>query len=224
MGDAVPSSDGHLLTLTLSGPSFAQRALPASALRDIAAFQELAVAVASGIWKQRHPNRGRLPARFADQIEPRLSGMGTGSVKLLYVDPSVDDSSLPPVSAGEVTATAEAVDRLLDATESGIRGEIDADLPLEHTHALSRLWRSLKDEDALIVQRSTRSPINLHQEARQVFRATVEDAVAQFASGVGHGTIGEMHALLRKHFDALPIDVWKDAEPVVGLESGGVTQ
>ena len=224
MGDSLPASEEPFLTLTLSGPSFAQHTLPAPALRDIADFQDLVVAVASGLWKRQHPSQGRLPAHFADRIEPRLSGMGSGSVKLLYADPSVGTPSLPPVSADEVTATTEAVDRLLDATESGIHGKIDADLPLEHTHALSRLWRSLKDEDALIVQRSTRSPINLHQKARQIFRLAVEDAVARLAPDVDRGTVGEMHALLRKHFDVLPAGVWEDAEPVIDAESGSTTQ
>ena len=210
------STDGEqpLVVLRFEGPTFEGHDLPANALRELALFQEMFVDVAADIWRARHPRHGRLPNGFAAAVEPRMSSLGSGSVEVRYASPfSAQSDRDTRVRAADAAFASEACDLVLDALHEGASGRIHPDLSSKTIGRLSKLGSSLNDNDSIVAQCGERAPVRLDRDARMAFRRAVTAAHAATVDAPA-ATIGDLVALIDRHFGDVPDEVWAASPPL----------
>lgn len=137
-------------TLVFEGDRF-KAAMPVQALPELAAYQELVLAVAKGLFAARNPQRKNVPRGFADSFR-------------LVLD-RVEGGSAVPVLLRETTPTSEGLlgklghdfyDQARDVVERSIRAvaegrEIPSEMPRDALAKFNAFGRTLADDEAIVV-------------------------------------------------------------------------
>ena len=202
-----------LIVLKFDGPTFEGHDLPATALRELARFQEAFVDVAADIWHARHPHSGRLPNGFAAMMEPRMNSLSPGSVEVGYasrVDALVNPDA--EIEVEEVSFASETCGLMLDALQEGAAGRVHRELSLKTIERLSKLGSSLGEEDSIVAHNGRHSTVRLDRDAREAFRGAAISARAAAAEAPS-ATIGDLVALIDRHFGDVLDEVWAASPP-----------
>lgn len=201
-----------LIVLKFEGPTFEGHNLPASALRELARFQEAFVDVAADIWRARHPHSERLPNGFAAMMEPRMNSLVPGSVEVGYALP-VDAlaNSDAAMEVEEASFASKTCGLMLDALQEGAAGRVHYELSLKTIERLSKLGSSLGEEDSIVAHNGRHSTVRLDRDAREAFRGAAISARA--AAEAPSATIGDLVALIDRHFGDVPDEVWAASPP-----------
>ena len=202
-----------LIVLKFEGPTFEGHDLPATALRELARFQEAFVNVAVDIWHARHPHSERLPNGFAAMMEPRMNSLSPGSVEVGYTSP-VDALANRDAEIGVEQApfASETCGLMLDALQEGAAGRVHRKLSPKTIERLSKLGSSLGEEDSIIAHNGRHSTVRLDRDAREAFRGAAISARATAAEAPS-ATIGDLVALIDRHFGDVPDEVWTASPP-----------
>ncbi|MCD2115005.1 hypothetical protein LQ384_28425 [Rhodococcus rhodochrous] len=81
--------------MRLSGVRFESEGMPADALVEVAAFEDILRSLVRLYWLDRHPHRQRVPAGYDREITLRLTKIGEGSaVPVLEYDPALHTDDL----------------------------------------------------------------------------------------------------------------------------------
>ena len=201
-----------LIALKFEGPTFEGHDLPATALRELALFQEAFVDVAADIWHARHPHSRRLPNGFAAMMEPRMNSLGPGSVEVGYASPIEALTNLDAATeVEEAPLVLETCELVLDALQEGAAGRVHPDLSLKTVERLSKLGASLSEEDSIVAHAEQRPAVRLDCDAREAFRGAATSA--RTAAEAPSATIGDLVALIDHHFGDVPDEVWAASPP-----------
>ena len=201
-----------LIMLKFNGPTFAGDALPASALREIALFQEAFVRVAEEIWRSGNPVWPGLPPGFAEAVEPRMRSLRAGEAELGCC-PALNGRDEPDGAAG---AFAAAGDLILAGLMKGTDGHLHSDLSLATLDKLSGFGASLGADDSITVQWGARPPVQVDRWGRNALRRAAL-AACEAAAGAPRATVGDLLKLADRTFGQVPDEVWAEL-PVLGPE------
>ena len=201
-----------LIVLKFEGPTFEGHDLPASALREIALFQEAYVRVAEEIWRSSNPVRPGLPPGFAAAVEPRMRSLRAGEVELGCC-PALNGQDEPD---GAAVAFAAAGDLILAGLKQGTDGSLHSDLSLATLDKLSGFGASLGTDDSITVQWGAHPPVRVDRWGRNALRRAAL-AACEAAAGAPRATVGDLLKLADRTFGQVPDEVWAEL-PVLGPE------
>ena len=138
-------TDFPFLRLRLVGSRFESHSVPLDLLRDVAALEQMVMAVARLKFLERHPDRQRSPRGFTDGVGLALSAVGKGSatieIELVQRRPDL----LPPDDQGYFGQARDAIVAALDAAEHG-RSATDF-LPEQALSYFDRIGRGLEEDE-----------------------------------------------------------------------------
>lgn len=204
-----------LITLRFEGPSFDSSGLPASALREIALFQEAFVQVAQEVWRTGNPVWPGLPEGFAETVEPRMRSLRAGEVDLGW-PPALSGQGWQ-VGQDEMHATLAATGAMiLTALDCGAKGDLHPDLSRPATDKLSSFGATLMPQDAITVHWGDRLPVRVDRWGRNALRRAAL-AACEAAAGAPRATVGDLLKLVDSTFGQVPDEVWAEL-PVLGPE------
>ncbi len=127
------------------GPRFEEHTLPVAAVKDLAAYEELILELAKHLYREKHPNRARVPKGFGNDFNLHLEKIEEGSTvpRLVAVYAGLQMLvSLP----GEFGEARELVNRVI-ATEAG--QAFPTGFPKEFYSYFNRIGRSLAKNEAI---------------------------------------------------------------------------
>ena len=198
-----------LITLRFEGPSFDSGDLPASALREIALFQEAFVQVAEEIWRGGNPVWAGLPEGFAETVEPRMRSLRDGEAELGWPLTLNGQSG-----QDETQATRAATGALiLTALERGADGELHPDLSLSATDKLSDFGATLMPQDSITAHWGAHPPVRVDRWGRNALRRAAL-AACEAAAGAPRATVGDLVKLADRTFGQVPDEVWAESPPL----------
>ena len=201
-----------LITLRFEGPSFDSRDLPASALREIALFQETFVQIAEEIWRGGNPAWAGFPEGFAETIEPRLRSVRDGEADLGW--PLPVNGQTPPAGQDETHATLAAAGALiLKALERGTQGDLHPDLSLPAADKLSGFGATLMPQDSITAHWGVHPPVRVDRWSRNALRRAAL-AACDAAAGAPRATVGDLLKLADRTFGQVPDEVWAESPPL----------
>lgn len=155
------------LSPKLTGPRFDDHSIPLEFLKDLAALQEMLVAVAKQRYMKDHPERKRLPGGFTDGIDLKLTAIDEGSAipKIALV---LALSTLFPMHEQQsyFEQAREAIVSTIGAAE---RSATVSEFLSEDTLAyFDRVGRSLREGEAIEFRTPTQqTPVKLTPESRE---------------------------------------------------------
>jgi hypothetical protein len=98
------------------GGRFDTAALPIDVLSDLAAYRDLIVALAKHLFRQRHPERKRLPKGFIDTFELSIRTIEQGSTIPVLARTGPDSPNLPLINGeDDFTRARDLVEEVLEA-------------------------------------------------------------------------------------------------------------
>ena len=198
-----------LITLRFEGPSFDGGDLPASALREIALFQEAFIQVAEEIWCGGNPVWAGLPEGFAETVEPRMRSLRDGEVELGW--PLTLNGQ---AGQDETQATRAATGALiLTALERGANGDLHPDLSLSATDKLSDFGATLMPQDSITAHWGTHPPVRVDRWGRNALRRAAL-AACEAAADAPPATVGDLVKLIDRTFGQVPDEVWAESPPL----------
>lgn len=198
-----------LITLRFEGPSFDSRDLPASALREIALFQETFVQVAEEIWRDSNPAWTGFPEGFAEIVEPRMCSLHDGEVELGWPPPA--NGQAPPAGQDETLAAASAL--ILKTLERGASGELHPDLSLPAADKLSGFGATLMPQDSITAHWGTHPPVRVDRWGRNALRRAAL-AACEAAADAPPATVDDLVKLIDRTFGQVPDEVWAESPPL----------
>ena len=200
-----------LIVLRFEGPTFAGDGLPASALREIALFQEVFVQVAEEIARAGNLAWGGLPEGFAEAVEPRVRSLRGGKVELGWPPPNGQGRRAAQDETHATVAAAGAL--ILTALERGIAGDLHPDLSLTAADKLSGFGATLMQQDSITAHWGNRPPVRVDRSGRNALRR----AACEAADAAPRATVGDLIKLAESTFGQVPDEVWAEL-PVLGPE------
>jgi hypothetical protein len=150
----------------LVGARFEDHSIPLEILKDLAVLEEMVVEVAKWEFLQDHPNRRRVPRRFAEGIELRLMEIEEGSAILVIV--LVAKMVLFPSQAQRYMERArDSIVSAIGVAEKGTAA-ITEHLPETVLGFFDRFGRGLRDGEAIeFPSATTQEPVRLTRETRR---------------------------------------------------------
>jgi hypothetical protein len=138
-------------TLIFQGDRF-RAAMPVEVLPELAAYQELVVSVAKGMYARRNPQRKRLPNGFVDSFRLTLERVEEGSAI-----PVVLRETTPATYALVAKLGLDYFEEARQVVESSIRAAVSdletlpVDMSPEVLAKFNAFGKTLKDDDAIVV-------------------------------------------------------------------------
>lgn len=144
------TEDTREFNLRYVGDRFQGGRLPVEVLLDLPAFRDLVVAFAKLAWKERHPDRKRVPKGFDKSFTFDLTDVAPGSAipKLAW---RADDrqQSLPGFEGDLKEVLDEGYQRFIDLVANAEVENVGTALSAEQIYALNRLGSGLKDNERI---------------------------------------------------------------------------
>ncbi|MGW9169720.1 hypothetical protein ACWGPP_18875, partial [Agromyces sp. NPDC055657] len=139
--------------MRLSGRRFDSAGMPADALVEVAAFEDLLRSLVRLYWLDRHPNRTRLPKGYDSTITLRLTAIGTGSaVPVLEYDSALmpDDIFGPHEITQDFERAVEAIDDFINYGFSD-KGRIPSDIQRLPSGKVKKFGQTMRKGEAIQV-------------------------------------------------------------------------
>lgn len=193
--------EGKSFSLRYVGRRFDRARLPLDVLADLPALRDLIAALAKQEFRQKNPDRKRVPQGFDKSISFALTGVEDGSARPVFVlDHEMAQQNLPNIGDGMEEIVGRAYERVAKIFDDAAAGRFPQALPQDAIHALSKLGANIqKDEhiefegttgaDGNVVSLDTYRRKNLLTRVRETY--TVEFDSVGILSGVDatHNTI-----------------------------------
>lgn len=171
------------------GPRFDRKNLPVALLDNIKAYQELLLDLAEEIWREKNPERQRLPKNFRKNLSLSLSHIEDGSaVAVLKRDESVSAALLPDEYSVNYMALAQS--RFLEIARAANEDRPIEGMPAKARNPLKLLLQDLREgegiEFASRTKRDARNPrVRFSQKTRDRILENTKDDRQKKISGIG---------------------------------------
>ena len=144
------ADDTREFNLRYVGARFQGGRLPVEVLLDLPAFRDLVVAFAKAAWKDKHPERSRVPKGFDKSLTLDLLDIAEGSAIPKLEWRATDEQQNLPGFDGDLKETLEdgyqrLVSLIATAEEEGVGRALGSD----QIYALNRLGSGLKDGERI---------------------------------------------------------------------------
>lgn len=153
MTDPFNQDTRVIAAMRLSGKRFDSEGMPADALVEVAAFEDLLRSLVRLYWFDRHPGRKRLPKGYDNEITLRLTAVGEGSaVPVLEYDSNLMSDDI--FGPHEITQDYErAVQTLDDFITYGFtdKGRIPADIRRLPSSKVKKFGQTMQKGEAIQV-------------------------------------------------------------------------
>ena len=158
----------------LTGPRFAEHAIPLEFLKDLAVLQEMLIEVAKWQFLKENPDRQRSPRGFTEGVELKLTGVEDGTAMPVISLFIAGLALLPP----QQTYFEKARDAIVSAISSADQDRPIADLPPKTLTYFDRIGRSLRNGEAMeFTIPGHHEPARLTRETRKklILSSTVQE-------------------------------------------------
>ena len=160
------------------GPRFEEHTLPLSAAKDLAAYEELVLELAKHLYREKQPDRVRLPKGFASDFSLHIEKIDAGSAKPALVAMMVGAQLISTLPV-EITEAKDLINAVM-ATEDG--QAFPAKFPKDFYSYFNRIGRSLKDGEKIewtpdLANKTVLTPANrirLARAHRETYEAEAE--------------------------------------------------
>ncbi|MEV0360302.1 hypothetical protein AB0H71_30030 [Nocardia sp. NPDC050697] len=154
MTGPTPDADSRTIAvMRLSGARFNSDGMPADALVEIAAFEDILRSLVRLYWHDRHPGRKRMPKGYDDEITLRLTAIGDGSaVPVLEHDSTLRANDL--FGPYEIKQDfARAIDTLEQFVNYGYsdKGRIPTDIRRLPSNKMKKFGQTIRKGEAIQV-------------------------------------------------------------------------
>lgn len=140
-------------SLRYVGRRFANARLPLDVLSDLSALRDLIAALAKQDFRQKNPDRQRVPQGFDKAISFVLVEIGDGSaVPKLSLESDVAQQSLPNIGDEMEEIVARAFGRIAKIYDDATRDTFPQSLPKDAMRALSKLGSNINDDERIEFQ------------------------------------------------------------------------
>lgn len=158
-----------LATLTFRGPRFENHTLDLAVLPELVAYGDAVLMTAKEIWKQKNPDRARLPKGFEERIVLKIGAIATGSVTVPVLQ-EIDfrDGEIPfgPMEDNEVLQAAHVIVMAFDAAAQELPPP--KQLPAVVIPFVAAIGKTLgADEQLLTCVTGRTKPVALDKSARE---------------------------------------------------------
>lgn len=146
--DQAEIDEDGFATLKFEGQRFEGANLPLDFLDNIAAYQRLLRELAVEIWREKNPERARLPKRFRDRLSLSFSGVSDGSAKATVKrDPHLEGTL--PCLEHDLDYLSLAQARFMREVEAANNNEKIGPLPHKMRSDLKLLVSDLSESEKL---------------------------------------------------------------------------
>ena len=155
------------------GKRFDQNSLPVEVARDLAAYEELVIALAKHIYIQTHPGRQRVPKGFEESFSLHLDRVDPGSARpLLSWVTALAVGALPFTPGGDGSDTAanfiQARDLIAECIDASAAGQpLPQRFPKEFLDYFNVLGRSLREGESVDLHPDQTTGAKLTPERRK---------------------------------------------------------
>ena len=147
----VASPTDPFARLRLTGPRFSEGSVPVETLVELAAYQELVVGVARELFRERHPDRQRIPRGFAEGLQLRLRTVEQGSA-MPVLERTYE--TLPLLaSPDEFTAARDLIEEAVAAIAEG--QQLPEGFPRRALVLFNRFGQTLRGDEGIEMRRGT---------------------------------------------------------------------
>lgn len=193
--------DGAFVRVRFAGGRFDSHTIPFDVLPDLAAYRDLIVEIAKHLYRQRNPDRQRVPKRFAESFQLGLAAVRRGNsatALAMRFDPPVELSAQPdlgfPLHFEYFDDARNLFDQVIAAANDDL--PMPGDLPREMLGGFNRFGQSLKVGEHAELSHESSNPVRYDGETRKriVLSAnpTYEDSVDQRFTITG----GDLHTIM----------------------------
>lgn len=222
----MPDDDKTTLSLKYVGRRFEGARLPIDVLNDLPALRDLVAALAKHEFRQKNPDRKRLPQGFDKAISFSLIEVEEGSaVPILELDNEVAQQNLPKIGNGMSEMVEHAFEQVAKIYDDAEQNRFPAALPLDAIRALSKFGASIQEDESIefsgtigvdgnVVSLNSFRRKKLLTRVRETYTAEFEDIGTLTGIDLTHKTIqintekyGEIRlplegtSMLAEHFD-----------------------
>ena len=176
-------------SLRYVGRRFSNAHLPLDVLSDLPALRDLIAALAKQEFRQKQPDRQRVPQGFDKAISFALVEVEDGSaIPKLSLENEVAQQSLPNIGDGMEGIVSRAFDRIAKIYDDAARGIFPQALPQDAIRALSKLGANIQDDEWIEFQGHTGEDgnvISLDSYRRKNLLTRVRKTYTKEFDGVG---------------------------------------
>lgn len=141
------------VSLRYVGRRFANARLPLDVLSDLPALRDLITALAKQEFRQRNPDRQRVPQGFDKAISFALIEIEEGSaIPKLSLEKDIAQQSLPNIGDGMEEIVARAFGRVAKIYDDAAHDVFPQALPQDAIRALSKLGANIQDDERIEFQ------------------------------------------------------------------------
>lgn len=158
----------EFLSPRLCGSRFEGAAIPLEILKDLAVIEEMVIEVAKWRYLENNPKRKRIPRRFTEGIELKLTRVEEGSAKAVIsmVITSLYLATIPPPSQMYFEEAREAIVSAIEAAEQN--QPVCQFLPDDSLNYFDRIGRSLREGESIEFSTPNHpNPARLTKETRR---------------------------------------------------------
>lgn len=140
-------------SLRYIGRRFANARLPLDVLSDLPALRDLITALAKQEFRQKHPDRQRVPQGFDKAISFALIEIDEGSaIPKLSLEKDIAQQSLPNIGDGMEDIVARAFERVAKIYDDAAHDVFPQALPQDAIRALSKLGANIQEDERIEFQ------------------------------------------------------------------------
>lgn len=193
------SNRRKLSEVRFEGPRFADNGLEIEVLPELVKYKKILVETAKELWRDKHPDRQRLPRNFEESISIKFYQINPGSAVVpLYREIFDRPGELPLEEVDELDEAVGLVDHSILAVQSNER--LPANFPKEIVSLVREFGSSLADDESIWIHSEGRSaPVHFTHETRGRFAAwiaeTYEDSITVTGEVRGAELDGSMFTL-----------------------------
>jgi hypothetical protein len=220
----VVDSEDVFARLRLTGGRFEGDGMPLEALTELVAYQQLVVGVAEEVYRSDHPDRQRLPGRFADRLQLRLRVIEQGSA--IPVLERIRESGVLMGMPDEFTRSRDLIEEAVAAIAAG--EALPEAFPRRAVVLFNRFGQALRPGEAIELRGPTapNGPRYTQDVRRQLIlkeRDTFQAEVSDFGWIIELDT-GKMTCMIRLRSAQsvlAPVDDFTFAQVKAALEPNG---
>ncbi len=158
----------EFLSPRLCGKRFEGAAIPLEILKDLAVIEEMVVEVAKWRYLENNPKRKRIPRRFTEGIELKLTRVDEGST-IAVITMMVTSLYLPTIPSPTQMYFEEAREAIVSAIEAAEHNQpVSQFLPVDSFVYFDRFGRSLREGESIeFTTPSHPNPARLTRDSRR---------------------------------------------------------
>lgn len=142
--------EGKSVSLHYVGRRFSDARLPVDVLSDLPALRDLIAALAKQEFRQRNPDRQRVPQGFDKAISFSLTDVKKGSAEpVLSLERDIVQQNLPNIGDEMGEIVQRAFDRIATIYDDASRDIFPQALPQDAIRALSKLGANIQDDERI---------------------------------------------------------------------------